>query len=314
MRRFDTKSAGVLPEWNMTLENSEVFAVTISSDGSTAAVAAYGLGPVVRVIAIDTATGQQKPEYTWQMPQTTTAMQISLSSNGDYMGVLAGSSAGAFIDIVHSSGTHHGNLTNATFVPTVGQAFAISPDGMYVAAGQAFDLFVWKQSSMSPIAYEVAMHEQSATHYVSAGTIAFAPDTPHMSVAWQSISQGISQNIVQMYDVASQTILLNSSLPEQNGQYPNWPVQTGVSAGGKYVVYCSWGAEGTQAGAAQLQVFMGDGSTSASAAMYTPGSMFACGIGQQKDGTVVAAAAGKHVHATIMGNGGDLYAVKVESQ
>ncbi|KAA0151488.1 hypothetical protein FNF27_08070 [Cafeteria roenbergensis] len=299
-------------EWNMTLPGTEVLAIAISDDGSTVAVAALAIGPTFSVFVLDATSGQNRTEYAWPLAMATTSVQLSMSADGAYVGVLSTQGPRSIkVDVIHSSGAHSGPIINASITSPVAQAFGMSFDGTFVAAGQATDLIVWKRAAGSPLRYQQAFQTTMSDFYVGAASISFAAKAQVMSVAWQLASNSQSQNIVQVYDVVSGKAGLNLTLPATTGSLVNWPTGTALSGDGSFAVMCCWGAEGRQAGAAQLQVFDVKAGKAAGS-VYTPGSMFACGVADlESSGRTVAIAAGKHTHATVMGRGGDLVAVEL---
>jgi len=311
---FDAATPNPGAEWTVELPNSEILALAISADGSTVAVSAFGLGPNNRVLVFDGASGSNKTEYAWQLPNAATSALLGVSGDGEYVGVLSSLGINNIkVDVIHSTGAHSGPVSNSTLTTSVGQSFGISSDGMYVAAGQATNLIVWKRDSGSKISYSEAFTTTTEGFYVAAGTISFSPDSPHMSVAWQIASNSVSQNKVMVFDLPSSTAIMNVSLPATTGARVNWPIGTGLSSKGQYAVMCCWGAEGQQPAAAQLQVYSTATSSPSPASIFTPGSMMACGIAKQSStGKVVAIGSGKHTHATVFGNGGDMYVVEVE--
>jgi hypothetical protein len=313
---LDATTSNPGEEWNVTLPISVVTDIEISADGSTIVVGHQDLNPTLRVSAYAGQDGSPLAGYEWSAPfEPATGGLVSVSANGQYVGVLYGNQQGeVFIDVLDDGGNIH-TFTQGQINNTYGQAFAISPTGKYVVAGQANVLQVYQQVSTSPLKYGplFTITDATETFYVSSNSISFAPDAEYVCVGWQNIQQNPSeQPLIQGYLLPNATAALNYTFPTSSGSYPNWPVGCRVSSLGKYVAFASWGSGATDPGSQQLQVFGGfSGHQGPVGGVFTTGSMFAVEIATQANGKTIAMAGGKAVHATVLGNGGQAVVAQV---
>jgi hypothetical protein len=316
--KFDvSKPASANPAWNVSVAG-ELLSLAVSADGSTIAVCTQDEDATTRVRVFDGETSSEKLEFAFALPEGSQGGLLAISADGSYVAVLYGSAVTQVVSlsVLRGAQRHSANVTEDTIKNSPGQAFDISYDGKYIVAGQATSLSVFELIPGAALAYKTLWTAQADSFYVSSGCIAFSPDSHHVAVGYQSIQGSVSlQPMVRMFPLPSSTPSLNYTFPLESGSYPNWPTQMAVSSQGKYASFSSWGAMNQQPGAQQLQVFYGDGGSSSAAVagqVFTPGSMFGTGIAMQASGaSVVACAAGKHVHATVLGNGGDLVCVSV---
>jgi len=130
-------------------------------------------------------------------------------------------------------------------------------------------------------------------------------------VGWYS--QNYNQNQVQLYSTAENNspLMWTYQYPaDGNTQYQDLPVTSAITDDGSYFVVGTWGSSTYRS--PQVAVF----SSSTSTPVYTlqtPGSVFSADIFSTggSSPSLYAVACGKHVHANVFGDGGDLYSVQV---
>jgi len=129
-------------------------------------------------------------------------------------------------------------------------------------------------------------------------------------LAWYS--GRYTQNQVQLYTTASS----GSKVPVWTYMYPedvgstcqDLPVALSITPDAAYFVVGTWGP--SNAASPQLSVFSSRQATPVWT-YITPGSVFTVDITETQDGRVYVVSGGKHVHANIMGMGGDLYSIQL---
>jgi hypothetical protein len=198
------------------------------------------------------------------------------------------------IYVFNQSGTRRDSLYNYGQTPA-----AISGDGKYLVrgdfssqvylyrwSGSAYTL-KWQQATGHPWVTSVAISDNGAT--IMAGTYQYSP---------------ANSGKVLMYDSSSATPLW------EYGQYGDYVQACALSANGDRGVAGSWGQYGSTFGDV-LTVFNKSSATPIFQLLDDvdePGSIFCVDI--SKDGSFVTAG-GKAVHAREMGNGGEVYAIRI---
>jgi len=92
--------------------------------------------------------------------------------------------------------------------------------------------------------------------------------------------------------------------PKSTGGYQDLLPSAAITSDGEYFAFAGWG--NSQKTSPQVVVFR-SGAMEPLVSYVTPGSMFDVGIFGAGPGGIYVVAAGKHVHANQMGDGGDLY-------
>jgi hypothetical protein len=275
-----------LPDGYTAIAQSHGSSVAVSDDGTVYAVLGQGSdegrlfmlngsGDTIRTIAFAPNTG---------------IYGLDMSNDGS---VLCVSTYNA-IYVFNNDGTRRDSLYH------YGQTVAkISGDGTYLVKGgfnstayfyrwngSSYDL-VWQHNTGHPWVTAVAISEDGST--IMAGTFQYSPS---------------NMGKVLMYDSSSATPLW------QYDQYGDYVASCALSANGLTGVAGSWGQYGGTFGDV-LTVFE---KTSATPLLQIlddidePGSIFSVDI--SKDGSFVTAG-GKAVHAREMGNGGEVYAIRM---
>jgi len=179
-------------------------------------------------------------------------------------------------------------------------ALCMSHDGTYLAYGfQDFDLFGWQNNKY------VQLGNLPISGYY-AGLCAIS-DNHNLAIAYYR--GDFHQNIVSMYKLqaATPSLLWVYKYPSDNGSYQDVPVQMAMANNGQAVAMATWGDGRSSPTISVFQTSIGLGPIYT---YKTPGSMFAVDL-YIHEHVVYVTACGKHVHANIMGEGGDVFAISI---
>jgi hypothetical protein len=179
--------------------------------------------------------------------------------------------------------------------------FDISADGALVAYGfTSARLAQWSGSE-----YTMAWSHSVAGYY--AGAAAVSDDGQVVYHGFYSSSY--LANRIYRFDPASSTPLWTYDTPTGSGSNQDVVSWMDCSSDGKYVAMSSWGCQ--SGGGDEVIVLDDDAPTAPIYSINTPGSMWYVEI--SPDGNYVTAA-GKHVHANVMGSGADVYMADASTQ
>jgi hypothetical protein len=132
-----------------------------------------------------------------------------------------------------------------------------SGDGMYVAAGQADTLAVWKRDGKAKDLTYVSLFQFNTptnTYFVESNAISFAASAEILAVGWGNIQQAAGQVRITAFRLPSATPILDYTAPAGVGSDQNIVTGVRVSESGKYIAVSSWGNANPDAGTEQLQV------------------------------------------------------------
>ena len=132
-----------------------------------------------------------------------------------------------------------------------------SGDGLYVAAGQANALSVWKRDDSKPsLTYAplFTFTTPANTFFIETNAIAFAAGADILAAGWINVQVPAGQNRVTAFRLPSSKPILDHVGPVGQGQYQNIVTGVRVSESGKYVAMTSWGNQGQAGGTEQIQV------------------------------------------------------------
>ncbi|MBN2587003.1 MAG: T9SS type A sorting domain-containing protein [Candidatus Fermentibacteraceae bacterium] len=179
--------------------------------------------------------------------------------------------------------------------------FDISADGSLVAYGfTSARLAQWGGSE-----YTMAWSHSVAGYY--AGAAAVSDDG--QAVYHGFYSSSYLTNRIYRFDPASSTPLWTYDTPTGSGSNQDVVSWMECSSDGSYVAMSSWGCQ--SGGGDEVIVLDDDAPTAPIYSINTPGSMWYVEI--SPDGTYITAA-GKHVHANVMGSGADVYMADASTQ
>jgi len=131
----------------------------------------------------------------------------------------------------------------------------------------------------------------------------------NLALGWFTLQY--NQNTYQYYSLANNVPVWSRVNPIESGPGQDLPVDMAITDDGKYFVVGSWGNEA--ASNPQILVFNSTSNTP-TYSITTPGSMFDVDIAYDNTlGGVVILGAGKHVHANVFGDGGDLYVALINN-
>jgi len=176
--------------------------------------------------------------------------------------------------------------------------FGVSPDGSVVAYGfTAARVAVWDGSS-----YNLAAGFPVPGYYAGAATVA----SDNSTIYFGFYSSSYLTNRIIRYDLSTSSIEWQYDYPTGSGSYQDVVEWIDCSSDGRWSVVGSWGCQ--TGGGDEVNVFDDLNPGEPVFSINTPGSMFHVDI--TDDGKYISAA-GKHVHANVMGSGTDLYMAEV---
>jgi hypothetical protein len=264
---------------------------------------AAGQNATARAYLIDGQSGAIK----WDLDLGTTIQagqgDISITSDGAYVlfvnenGVPTPNTATAYV-IDGATGKVRGapgGLTIPFFITA-----AITDSGDYVALGDEDVVHVWKWSGAA-----YAPHQDLAipNSWIPWDVVASTGTDQEELIVVGAISDNVLQVQVTAFNVSTGAMTTNWQTTP-NAKLQNNPT---LRADGPFIGVSLWGDAGELPTVALLK----SGSSTPLFTYVTPGSMFAVDIAVDTvtatETTVLLSAAGKHVPANAMGNGGDAY-------
>ncbi|KAH3763423.1 hypothetical protein Pelo_4757 [Pelomyxa schiedti] len=227
----------------------------------------------------------------------TSVREVLLTTSGDKLAYVAGS---RLVVINTDSGTL---LMDEDFGFST-DALCMSGDGSYIGYGfSTFELLKWNTNTQT---YELLWTSVNPGWYV--GACAISADSSTLVVTY--FTGTYKQNSWSIWDLKTGTNTpmwsYKTAVDTGSGQDAPWCV--GITRDGTVFAVASWGD--TTGSVPQIQLFDRD-TASPFFTQTTPGSMFTLDISEdEKTGIVYVTAGGKHVHANVMGKGGDLFAIR----
>jgi hypothetical protein len=271
--------------------------IRVSDDGSTIAVGitmwADG-GQQGRLLAFDSGSGT--PVVDDDLP-TGSIVATEITPDGRFIALASWPTVYVYdrsVPILRWSGA----------IGAGNDALAISGDGKYLAWGwTTFFLREWNGSSYTP----TWTYDPPGTRYV--GQCALSEDESNLAIAWDNGSGVPNEISVELYELPSLSLQwthdYGSPSPEAPFGLTDIPTSMRFSTDGDHFAIGSWGGQFPE-----LHVFERSSSTPVYS-LDTPGSMIDMDIATSAGGNTYIATCGKNVHATIGGNGGDLYAIEL---
>eukprot|EP01106_Pelomyxa_sp_JSP_P013584 TRINITY_DN4101_c0_g1_i8.p1 TRINITY_DN4101_c0_g1~~TRINITY_DN4101_c0_g1_i8.p1 ORF type:complete len:345 (-),score=91.26 TRINITY_DN4101_c0_g1_i8:164-1198(-) len=237
----------------------------------------------------------EKP-MTYDSPNQTSALDVELSADGSVLAYVAGTRV-----VVLDTTTAAVRLDYSYGFSD--DAMCLSGDGSLLGHGfQSFYLIKWDPSTST---YKLLWTTAKSGFYVA--NCALSADSSTMVVTYMSANY--KTNYWEVYDVrgTTKTMLWSYTTTPSTATGQDIPYYVSIAPDGSVFAVASWGD--TQATNPQIQLF-----TSTTPTPFftqkTPGSMFALDLSKDKTtGEVYVVAGGKHVHANVMGYGGDLFAI-----
>jgi len=237
----------------------------------------------------------------WVGPEGTWAINAQISNDGKYLGFISYTTVYVLdISVPHSVPKV---LMDHNFQFST-DCFCMSSDGKSVFYAFQFG-YLWQ--------YNPAQKNFTQSWVVNGnGVIAgyCAMSNNNLALGWFTLQY--NQNTYQYYSLSSNTPTWVHVNKIESGPGQDLPVNMAITDDGKYFVVASWGNEA--ASNPQLIVFNSTSSTPYYS-ITSPGSMFVCDIAYDNAlGGVVVLGAGKHVHANVFGDGGDLYVALIPTK
>ncbi len=177
--------------------------------------------------------------------------------------------------------------------------FAISPDGSVVAYGfTAARMATWDGS-----AYNLVTGKAVPGYYGGAAAVA----ADNSTIYFGFYRNDYKTNKILRFDLSSSSLVWFYDYPVGSGSNQELVEWMDCSDDGRWMVIGSWGC--SAGGGDEVEVFDDQNPTEPVFSINTPGSMFHVDI--SPDGRYIAAA-GKHVHANVMGSGTDVYFAEMD--
>ncbi|MFO7639412.1 MAG: PQQ-binding-like beta-propeller repeat protein [bacterium] len=280
-----SRTSGI-PDWFHPYPVSVGGFSRVSYDGSTIAAAQNGT-----VYAFDAVSGETL--WTAPFPEPTRLQGIDISDDGSVVAVTVYDSC-----LVYHNGVRRNGIPIGTSSAGTQYAAAVSGNGELIVTGDYHGrtrLWRWNGST-----YVMRWSAQTGTPWVAGVGISRDGSTI-------ACGSGYNDGRLSVFDSSSATPLWTY---EGYGSQGAYVASVALSGDGSRIAAASWG---DRAPSGTFKVFtVHDRASNVPLVGITrdeePGSLFACDISD--DGTF-AAAGGKAVHAQIMGNGGQVYAIIV---
>jgi hypothetical protein len=174
---------------------------------------------------------------------------------------------------------------------------AISADGNYIMTGfQAARIRHWDGAH-----YDILWTSGMASRYVS--QLLISPDNSYCVSCWYASTY--DRNYIRVHDLESGLPIWSYTYRQGTG-YQDWPVDVDMSEDGNWFVVGSWGDQGSQNGEA---VVFSRYYREPYYELDMPGSCLSLDL--SSDGHYLTSC-GKHVHANVFGNGGDMILVDLD--
>jgi len=265
--------------------------IAVSDDGSTIAAIAAPPGTDAHLLLFDAdsatplidyvASGLGFPRY------------VRINSDGRYTAFIALATIVVFDrDLLSVRGQISMGYSN--------DAMDISGDGNLIAyAWPTLQVMEWTGSSYQ----NLWAYNPGASYYAS--TIAISNDGTTIVSCWYTLSFNTLKVVV--HDVGSATPLWTYDYPFSSGVYQEDPMDVDITDDGKYFIVGSLGDDANLN--PEVHIFRRDSTPYVYYTVDMPGSMFSVDI--SSDGSY-ATACGKHVHANVMGSGGDVVMINTD--
>jgi len=221
---------------------------------------------------------------------------LSISANGRYV---AFSNGGGAVNIYVLD-----TVSNTLRAPPINNgetlSATISADGNWIAYG--FTTLYAAQWNPTAMAYQTAWTYVNNNYYLYFTAISSNGGNPLVSGGW--INPRATGCEVNMFSLSTGKQLWNYVGPI-NEQDQN--IVSYMSIHMNYVAVATWGSYNEAANPSPQIMLFNSQSNNTVLSYITPGSMFSADVIVDSN-TVYVVAAGKHVQANTMGNGGDLFA------
>jgi hypothetical protein len=195
--------------------------------------------------------------------------------------------------------TATGTLEASYALDASNDCFGVSPDGSVVAYGfTAARIAVWDGS-----AYNMEAGMAVAGYYGGAAAVA----ADNSTVYFGFYKSTYSTNRIIRYDLNASAPVWTYDYPVGSGSNQDVMEWMDCSSDGRWMVAGSWGCQ--TGGGDEVNVFDDLNPDEPVFSINTPGSMFHVDISD--DGRYITAA-GKHVHANVMGSGTDIYMAEMD--
>ena len=300
VRGFASTGADATPLWSVRLTAvREVSGLAVSDDGSAAAVAAYIYDPATgaispQLLVVDAQSGAVRVNVT--RDEGGPGGPVSLSETGAWVAWTQGDAAFIYDGV---SGALRGEAIQMGW----NTAAQLSDDGAFVAFSGQDAAAIWAWDAPTGVYVLNATIAPAGTWYsescaVSSTSAAYGP----IAVFGWATFNG-RQAHVTAYQMSTGTLLASYT------SLPNAQLQTSaaVAIDGDFVGVSLWGDQDDVPTAVVLQAGVPDPIFT----FVTPGSMAACAIVADKDGSVYFSVAGRLVPANIMGKGGAAYTWRI---
>jgi hypothetical protein len=282
------------PDWTAGISGYSTTSygpVAVSDDGSTLAVIGSPPGTDAHLLLFDAGSSTPLADYTAAghgFPR-----YLKINQNGRYAAFIASATLVVYDrDLLAVRDEIAMGATNS--------ALDISGDGDLVAYG-------W--SNMKVMAWSGTAYSQSWTYspgsyYVA--RIAVSRDGSTIVSCWHASQYNTNKIVV--HEPGSSAPVWTYDYPVSNGAYQETPYDVDISDDGTHFVVGSWGD--AQNLNPEVHVFRRNMPGRPVCTVDMPGSVFCVDI--SGDG-LYATACGKHVHANVAGNGGDIVLVDVRA-
>lgn len=279
-------SSSPYPDWTYPYSSSGTGYTKCSRNGNRVVTCQNGT-----LTSIRASNGHV--QWTASVPEPTRLQGIDLSDNGRIVAVTLYDSC-----IVFDEGVRRAAIPIGTSNCGTQYAAALSGDGSLLVTGDFYGyvkLYRWDSLSQN---YIQRWQAQVGTPWVAG--VAISRDGSRVACG-----TGYANGKLCVFDSSSSTPIM---VYQNYGSSGAFVPSVALSADGSRVAAASWG-DIAPSGDFRVFTVHNVGDTTPLVAItrdQEPGSLFACGISE--DGQF-ATAAGKAVHAQIMGNGGEVYAI-----
>jgi WD40 repeat protein len=285
-RCFKWSRTSGIPDWSHAYPLSYSGYARASFDGSTVTAAQNGT-----VYSFDAATGETL--WTAPFPEPDRLQGLALSDDGSVVAVTVYDSC-----LVYEDGTRRAGIPIGTTSAGTQYAAAVSGDGDLIVTGDyqgRCRLWRWNGST-----YQLRWSAQVGNPWIAGVGISRDGSTI-------ACGTGYNDGKLCVFDSSSATPLW---VYQGYGSQGAYVASVALSGDGSRIAAASWGDRATS-GTFKVFTVHNRGDTTPLVGItrdQEPGSLFACDISD--DGTF-ATAGGKAVHAQVLGNGGEVYAVIV---
>lgn len=297
------------PNWNYPISNCQASVLSaqnqnidISDDASTVAAAVFvnsTAGVVIQVVVLNAQTGSV--QWTWTAPAGKTQYLWGISTSDTGLFVAASINNNAYVldtsnKVVRAIVPLDTSFVNAAAISTAGDILA-------TAGADHVSVYSWSNNK-----YVLSNSFAPSGQWYASDLDLQSPvaGTAMVTVAWRD-GPALTTRITS-YDVATGNLVIDYT-SATNQRLQNVATVRGY---GSYVLATSWGDINNVPTIVLLQA--STTSTPSSVPVFsfvTPGSMFGGDLAVDSSNAghdlIYVAAAGKHVPASVMGNGGDAY-------